>query len=162
MITLLEMHERPVLAYTRPQHSGMLLRLDEPSVEFYRFLHRSAGSRRSAGRAAELSDEAVFEHLVAPAVEVFVLFLGGSPAGFFEIDRAHETDVELVHVGLLPAFHGRGLGRYLVASAVETAWDDEPDRVWTSATADEDPRALLLYQWAGFVAFDARAEEPTD
>ena len=30
---------------------------------------------------------------------------------------------------------------------------------WTSVDADEDPRALLLYQWAGFVPVEARADD---
>lgn len=160
MITLLEMHDRPVLTYTRPRHSGMLLRLDEPSVDFYRYLHDRAGTRRTRALLAGQEDREVFERLTDPAVEVFILFLGGSPAGFFELDRSVEDDTEVVHVGLLPEFQSRGLGKYLVATAVETAWDEEPERVWTSTSADDDPRGLLLYQWAGFVAFETREDEP--
>ena len=153
--TFLEMHERPSLAFTRPRRAGMLLRLDEPSVGFYRFLHEGAGTPRSRRRLGP-DDEAVFERLTDEAVAVFVLFLGGAPAGFFELDMTVEDEVEVVHVGLLPEFRGRGLGKYVVATAVETAWDDEPSRVWTSADADDDPRGLLLYQWAGFTAYESR------
>lgn len=156
MITLLEMHDRPVLSYTRPRRSGMLLRLDEPSISFYRHLHDEAGTPRSRAMLAALSDEDVFTRLDDEAIEVFVFFIGGAPAGFFELDRADGRDVEVVHVGLGIEFQGRGLGKYIVATAVETAWDTEPDRVWTSTSADDDPRGLLLYQWAGFVPFETR------
>jgi GNAT superfamily N-acetyltransferase len=156
MITLLEMHDRPTLAFTRPRRSGMLLRLDEPSVGFYRHLHDRAGTAAGRGRLEEMGDEEVFSHLQEPAVEVFVLFLGGAPAGFFELDRGEPGTTRVVHVGLTPEFQGRGLGKYLVAAAVETAWDEAPERVWTSVDGDEDPRGLLLYQWAGFVPAETR------
>ena len=97
--------------------------------------------------------------LFHPAVDVFVLFVGGAPAGFFELDRSEEDEVEVVQVGLVPEFQGRGLGKYVVATAVETAWDDEPARVWASTDADDDPRGLLLYQWAGFTAYETLRED---
>lgn len=157
--TYLEMKDRPVLAYTRPRRSGMLLRLEEPSVEFYRFLQEGAGTPRSRRRAGSMSDDELFSWLSDEAIEVFVLFMGGAPAGFFELDRRVEDEVEVAHVGLLPEFQGRGLGKYLVAIAVETAWDHDPVRVWTSADADDDSRAFLLYQWAGFVAYESREDD---
>ena len=152
--TLLEMTERPQLTFTGPNRAGMLLRLDEPSVEFYRFLQDQGGTARSREGRTDLSDDELFELLTEEAVDVFVLFMGGAPAGFFELDRRREGEVEVVHTGLLPDFQGRGLGKYLVSVAVETAWESEPQRVWTSVSGDDDPRGLLLYQWAGFVAYD--------
>lgn len=159
MITILEMLDRPTLAFTRPRRSGMLLRLDEPSAAFYRYLHERAGTPRTRTALAALDDEEVFGRLVDPVVEVFVLFLGAAPAGFFELDRSVEGETEVVHVGLSAEFQGRGLGKYLIATAVETAWDEEPDRVWASVNADDDPRGLLLYQWAGFVPIATRPDE---
>jgi GNAT superfamily N-acetyltransferase len=156
MITL-EMHDRPSLVYTRPRRSGMLLRLDEPAVGFYRYLHDQAGTATSRDRVSALDDEEAFVHLQEPTVEVFVLFLGGAPAGFFELDRGEPGVTEVVDVGLASEFQGRGLGKYLVAVAVETAWDEDPERVWTSVDADDDPRGLLLYQWAGFVPVEGEA-----
>ncbi len=152
--TLLEMRERPHLTVTRPHRGGMLLRLEEPSLDFYRFLYESVGDPRPARDRLSLDDTRLFELLGDPLVEVFVLFLGGAPAGFFELDRRTEGEVELVHMGLLPPFRGRGLGKYLLATAVETAWDEEPERVWVSTTSDGNPRSLLLYQWAGFTPFE--------
>lgn len=147
---VLEMLARPQLIVTRPHRSGMLLLLDEASVSFYRFLHSEAGTPRS--RAVCLgSEEETFARLIDPEVDVFVLFLGGAPAGFFELDRRTDAQVEIVHTGLVPDFQGRGLGKYLVATAVDAAWDGDPRRVWTSVDGEDDPRGLLLYQWAGFV-----------
>jgi GNAT superfamily N-acetyltransferase len=61
--------------------------------------------------------------------------------------------VELVHFGLTPEFIGRGLGKPLLAAAIEAAWDDDPERVWVKSTSLDHPRGLLTYQWAGFVPY---------
>jgi GNAT superfamily N-acetyltransferase len=95
--------------------------------------------------------------LTDPAVDVFVLYLSGAPAGYFELHR-EAREVGLVRLGVIPEFAGRGVGRYLVAAAVEAAWDHEPDRVWTATTTMDDPQSLLTLQWAGFIPFETVRE----
>ena len=146
---ILEMTARPGLLVKWPHRGGMLLRLEEASVEFYRFLLVSIGVSQGTDRLA-LSDEALFAMLEDPLLEVFVLFLGAAPAGVFELDRREPGAVELAHFGLLPGFGGRGLAKYLLVKAVEAAWDEDPDRVWVSTAGSDDAGSLLLYQWAGF------------
>jgi GNAT superfamily N-acetyltransferase len=157
--TLLQMTERPHLAVTPPHRSGMLLRLDEPTAGFYRYLYETVGSRWGWTERDTLSDEQLLEILRDPRVIVFVLFMGGVPAGFFELDGRVEGEVELAHFGLAPEFIGRGLGKYLLAAAVDAAWDEEPERVWVSVTDLEHPRGLLTYQWAGFEPYETIRSE---
>lgn len=157
--TYLEMRSRPSLTFTRPHRSGMLLRLEEPDPRFYRYLHATVGDGWGWPGLDTRSDAELIERLADPAVEVFVLFIGGVPAGFFELDRRAAGEVELARFGLAPEFIGRGLGKMLLASAVETAWDHEPDRVWVRSSSREHPRGLLTYQWAGFEPYEERREE---
>jgi GNAT superfamily N-acetyltransferase len=152
--TLLHMTERPHLAVTPPHRSGMLLRLDEPTAAFYRFLYETVGRRWGWSDRDDLSDEELLEIVADPAVIIFVLFMGGVPAGFFELDCRTEGEVELAHFGLMPEFIGRGLGKYLLAAAIDVAWDEEPERVWVSVTDREHPRGILTYQWAGFEPYE--------
>ena len=123
--------------------------MEEPAVSFYRFLLRSIGLDADDARL-QLADEDLFELLQDPQIEVFELFSCGAPAGWFELDRRAADEVELARFGLMSEFGGRGLAKYLLATAVETAWDEDPDRVWVSVIGEGDPRSLLLYQWAGF------------
>ena len=52
---------------------------------------------------------------------------GDEPAGYFEL-RAHDDGaVEIAYFGLLPAFTGRGLGKFMLTRAVERAWDARRD-----------------------------------
>ncbi len=150
--TYLEMREHPRLQTRGPQRGGMLLRLEEPSVPFYRYLIERMGGEPD--RLRDLSDSDLTARLTDPALDVFVLYLGGVPAGFFELDRREEGEVRLARLSLFPEFRGRRLGKWLLGFAVEAAWDYQPDRVWTSVTDRDDPRALLLCQWAGFIPYE--------
>ncbi|MFH1330933.1 MAG: GNAT family N-acetyltransferase [Actinomycetota bacterium] len=155
--TYLEMREHPRLQTRGPHHGGMLLRLDEPAVAFFRYLHeRITGGRESLGG---MSDDGLAEMLLDADRDVFVLYLGGAPAGLFELDRRLTDEVRLTRLGLLPEFRGRHLGKWFLGLAVEAAWDYRPERVWTSVGAGDDPRAILLYQWAGFVPYETTREE---
>jgi GNAT superfamily N-acetyltransferase len=97
-----------------------------------------------------MSDDAIARVLADEAVGVTVLSVGGVPAGFFELDGRTAGEIALARIGLIPEFRGRGLARYLVVAAVDAAWSLEPDLVWTETSDRDDPRALLLLQWAGF------------
>ncbi len=150
ILTRLEMWVRPHLVVTRPHRSGMLLRLDPPTVGFYRYLYRAIGERWGWEARAALDDDTLRDLITDPEVDVFVFSMGGVPAGMFELDRRDPEAIQLVHFGLAPDFIGRGLGKPLLASAVEAAWDHDPERVWVVSSSREHPRGLLTYQWAGF------------
>jgi GNAT superfamily N-acetyltransferase len=160
--TFLEMLSRPSLVVTRPHRSGMLLRLEEPTVGFYRFLYDAIGSRWAWAERLAMTNDELRSVIDDDRVEIFVLFMGGVPAGSFELDRRVEDEVELRHFGLVPEFIGRGLGKPLLVSAIEAAWDAEPQRVWVRSRSLDHPRALLIYQWAGFVAYDSKRETAED
>ncbi len=151
--TYLEMSEPQVLQVTPPHRTGMLLRIGEPSVPFYRYLLEEG----FPGAAGGLDDDTA-GLLVDDAYDVYVVYLGGVPAAVFELDRRLPAEVELVRFGVLPGFTGRGLGKYVLAAAVETAWQHGPERVWVRATNRDDPRRILLLQWAGFVPYETTRE----
>ena len=83
-------------------------------------------------------------------VEIYVLYVEGVPAGFAELDRRAEPDIELAYFGLVPEFIGRGLSGYLLSAALDIAWSHEPKRVWLNTNTLDHPRALALYQRLGF------------
>ncbi len=150
LVTRLESRSRPSLQVVRPFDAGMMIRLREPTVSFYRYLLDTVGRRRTWPERRAMSDEDLAELLSSDGVTVTVLFLGGVPAGFFELDLREPGAVMLARIGVVPEFAGRGLGRYLLTAAVEAAWDEDPRVVHAETTDRDDPRSLLLFQWAGF------------
>ena len=74
--------------------------------------------------------------------------MDGTPAGYFEIEKRPEGDVEIKNFGLLPAFIGQGLGGRLLT--VERAWAWGATRVWLHTCTHDHPHALHNYVARGF------------
>jgi GNAT superfamily N-acetyltransferase len=87
-----------------------------------------------------------------------VAYLSGTPVGYFELETQAGNEVELAYFGLLPTFIGRGLGSELLATAIERAWQREPNRVWLHTCSLDHPRALQNYQSQGFKPYKIEEE----
>ena len=133
-------------------HTGaQVIRLARPSVPFYRYLYDTVGRDYVWWLRRTVSDEEVAAMLSRAEVSVHVLYQGGEPAGFYELERrGGEAGVNLSYFGLMPHAIGQGLGRALLWHAVDAAWAARP-RVLTVNTCTADhPRALPNYVDAGF------------
>ena len=85
-----------------------------------------------------------------PRLEVHVLMVDGAPAGFAELDRRKEGEIELVQFGLMGAFIGQGLGKYFLQWTIDKAWSYSPKRFWLHTCTKDHPAALPNYLKAGF------------
>ena len=88
-----------------------------------------------------------------PGVETWVLYVEGTPAGYFELDASVPVEVELASFGLLPGFIGRRLGGWLLTEALRRAWALGPDRVWVHTCSLDGPHALANYRARGMQLF---------
>ncbi len=154
-ITFLEMLEPPGRRPPLPAGGrGLaLLKVEEPTVSFYRYLYNTVGEKWLWFERRLLSDGQLGAIVQDSKVEVWVLYCGGQPAGFAELDFRKLTRfkvVDLAYFGLLPAFIGRKLGPYLLGSALDRAWSAKPERVTVNTNSLDHPRALPLYQRFGF------------
>ena len=91
-----------------------------------------------------------------PDVELWVLHVGGEPAGYAELDGRQPDETELAYFGLLPAYIGRGLGPRLLRFAVSRAWHRDIGRLWVHTCNFDHPAALDLYRRCGFAVFDTQ------
>ena len=164
VITYLEMREAPGGRALRRPHGVKLalMRAERPTVSFYRYLYDSVGEAWLWWERRAMPDRALETILGGGKVEVYVLYAAGVPAGFAEIDRRQEPEIELAYFGLLPDFIGAGLGGYFLNWAVEAAWAYEPTRLWVHSCDFDHPSALAVYQRAGFVPYDQKVEVVDD
>jgi GNAT superfamily N-acetyltransferase len=157
VITYLEMFERPVpRAAPAPLGKFALMRVEACTVPFYRYLYETVGTPWVWFERRLWSDEALAAELAKPTTEIFVLYAGGVPAGYFELNAAEARQTELCYFGLAPEFIGRKLGPFLLNSAIEQAWSRPITRFWVHTCTFDHPRALPLYQRAGFVVYARR------
>lgn len=148
----LEMRSPSALRSAPPPHPGVRVERASPcSPELFRALYREVGEAYHWRDRLAWSDAELAAHLARPTVAVWLLHVGDDRAGFFELGRDDEGGVEIVYFGLTPRFIGRGLGKVLLARAVEEAWRDGAARVWLHTCSLDSPAALPNYQARGFV-----------
>jgi GNAT superfamily N-acetyltransferase len=134
-----------------PPHAGLSVRhVPAPSVAFYRSLYDAVGRDYHWLSRRKMADEALAAILNDPLVEMYVLAVDGTDAGFAEIDRRTPGEIEIVQFGLTPPFHGRGLGKWFLAWAVQRAWSYAPRRLWLHTCTLDHPAAIPNYLQAGF------------
>ena len=157
VITYLEMRAWPVPPrIPAPLGKLALIRAEECTVSFYRYLYETVGTPWLWYERRLLDDEALLAEIARPTTEIFVLYVSGVPAGYFELDTAPERDTELRYFGLVPQFIGRRLGPFLLQAAIDQAWLRPIERLWVHTRTFDHPKALGLYQRAGFVVYDRR------
>lgn len=163
VITYLEMTHRP----HRPPapHRGeklALMRVERPVPSYYRYLYNTVGGPWLWFERRMMDDDSLCDIVHHHKVEVYVLYVGGNPAGFVELDCRQSDDIEIALLGLLPEFIGRGLGHYLLDWAVDECWNKEPERVWVHSCNLDHPHAIAVYQRAGFVPYRQETKIITD
>jgi GNAT superfamily N-acetyltransferase len=154
LVTYLEMTAPPADA-APPVPGGIEVRRAlQPTIGFYRYLYDTIGAEWTWYERKRLSDADLAAVIGDPKVEVNVLWVGGVPAGLAELDRRDPPDIELAYFGVLPEFISQGLGRFLLDWAIRHAWRQRPARFWVHTCDLDHPRALPLYQKAGFRIYD--------
>lgn len=154
VVTFLEMTRRPTRAHaSHPTGKLTLLRAENPTASFYRYLYNTVGEQWLWYERRKMDDEALGAIIRDSKVRVYVLYVGGVPAGYAELDRRVEGEVELAYFGLMPEFIGRGYGHYFLDWSVDKAWSAEPKRVWVHTCNLDHPKAIAVYQQSGFVPY---------
>ncbi len=152
-ITCLEMTARPIGRVPPPLGAVAVLLARDIPVSFFRYLYHEVGNAWHWVDRKRLSEEGLGELLADEDLQIFVLYVEGVPAGFAEINWAGLPEVaELRYFGLTDAFMGRRLGPFFLAQAIDIMWSRGPERLTVETCTLDHPRALSLYQKAGFVA----------
>jgi GNAT superfamily N-acetyltransferase len=156
VVTFLAMEARP--GYPRPHlplgPASALFAAERPPVRYFFDLYDAVGADWEwTDRHAQPADE-LEAFLHDPAVTLYTFVRAGWPHGFFLLDGREAEVVDLAFLGLVPEAIGRGLGTFLLQTAVHAAWDRPGTaRVTVNTNTLDHPRALPLYQKAGFVPY---------
>jgi GNAT superfamily N-acetyltransferase len=136
-----------------PRDGLTVIHARHPTLSYYRYLYDAVGRDWSWTSRKKLSDEALAAIIHDPLDEIHVLFVDGVPAGFVELDRRVEGEIEISQFGLVPEFIGHGLGRYFLQWSVDRAWSHAPRRLWLHTCTQDHPGALPNYLKAGFFTY---------
>ncbi|MCS6777606.1 MAG: GNAT family N-acetyltransferase [Chloroherpetonaceae bacterium] len=143
-----------------PQIEPTLMRVEWPCPAFSRFLYTTVGQQWQWTDRLHWDEAHWMRYLNRTELETWVGYVQGAPAGYFELERQQEGNVQIVYFGLLPQFIGRGLGGYLLTRAVERAWQGDTHRVWVHTCSRDHPAALPNYQARGFRIYQEERVRP--
>ena len=156
-VTYLEMLARPAgPRIPAPFAKLALMHAEQCTVSFYRYLYETVGTPWLWFERRLIDDATLAAEINKETTEIFVLHVGGAPGGYFELDAAAERETKLCYFGLIPEFIGRGLGPFLLQAAIDRAWSRPIERFWVHTCTFDHPKALGLYQRAGFAVYDRR------
>ena len=108
--TYLEMLARTEQVVPPPRIGLAVVHARKPTVAYYRFLYDAVGRDYDWTSRKKLSDAELAALLNDPRLEVHVLMAEGVPAGFAELDRRMEGEIELVQFGLRRSSSARAWG----------------------------------------------------
>jgi GNAT superfamily N-acetyltransferase len=137
-------------------------RVEIPSPELSRFLYTAVGGDWHWHDRLPWTHERWMQWLDRPELQTWVLYDHGTLAGYVELEKQAEENVEIAYFGLLKAFIGRGLGGHLLTEGIERAWAMNAKRVWVHTCSLDAPSALQNYQSRGMRIYDQKTETLPD
>jgi GNAT superfamily N-acetyltransferase len=150
-VTFLEMKRPPAKYPPMPLGKHLaLLRTRQIPLHFYRYLMDRVGRKWHWVNILRMDDDQLASSIHTTDRDIRVLYLEGSPAGFFDITPSLPISCELTFFGLMDHAAGMGLGRWFLGAAIEAAWSHGPEKIKVQTCTLDHPAALPLYQKLGF------------
>jgi GNAT superfamily N-acetyltransferase len=149
-VTFLRMDQAPAEPAPALGPGLQVVRLQAPSVPFYRYLYNTVGADYLWWLRRTMPDQELAALLRDKAVAIYSLYAKGEPAGFFELDAHTWPDVNLSYFGLMPGWIGNGTGYALLRFAVDEVWRYRAKGLTVNTCTADHPRALPNYRRAGF------------
>jgi GNAT superfamily N-acetyltransferase len=139
-----------------PRIEGLEIARVAPDGELSRWLYAAVGT--PYGWTDKVGRSGAEWEAWAERVETWVATVGAERAGYYEL-RPDGESVELAYFGLIAAFHGQGLGGYLLTHALRRALEIAP-RVWLHTNTRDAAAALPNYVARGLRSY--RREKLSD
>jgi GNAT superfamily N-acetyltransferase len=152
IVTTLEMRARPRPRPTPPSPLR-LIRWRKPAPERYRALFRRVGAPWLWFSRLAMSDAELIRLTHAPATQVHAAVdRQGVEVGLLELSHPAPDRCSLDYFGLVPELTGQGHGGWLMALAMQLAWQAGLGVLHVNTCTLDHPRALGFYRTHGFVA----------
>ena len=145
--------DAPLRPPSRPRPDYELRQAVGITPDYARFLYRGVGYPWNWTRRAGWSYAKWERYLADEGGEIWVAYVGGTVAGYFELVDEGDNGMEIRQFGLFPSFTGRGMGGHLVCDAVQRGRSIGSGRVWLHTCTADHPHARANYLARGMQRF---------
>ena len=155
-VTYLEMNDAPKFDWPKNLKYKLSILLAENFPSWYfLFFYKQVGKKYLWTDWLEKSKEEIDQFVNHKKVLLYTLIKDGLPCGFYMLDYRKKDVCDISFFGLVEEAIGKGLGKYLLKTAILTAWDSRKIKKLTVNTCSLDHKnAIYLYQKYGFKAVD--------
>ena len=137
-------------------------RINECTVKQYqynRFLYEFIGSDWHWLDKSHDSSEKWQAYVNDANLRTFVAYYEGSIAGYYELRKYDDGNVEICYFGLAPDFIGKGFGGALLTHAINSAFEWGASRVWVHTCTLDHKNALNNYLARGMKIYKTETKK---
>lgn len=151
----LEMKSPQMLKEKAKPEDFDVIEAEVKQYQLNRFLYQFVGETWQWKDKNSLTVEEWKDYAENDNLRTWVAYYRGSIAGYFELQRQADANVEIIYFGLAPGFIGKGFGGYLLSCAIKSAWAwGDTKRVWVHTCSLDHESALNNYLARGFEIYD--------
>lgn len=121
-----------------------------PKVKDYLEIYKNIGEEYGWSNRLLMEKKQLISLLNKNSISIFLYYVEGVNAGYFEIDFSTPLKAEIVYLGLAPKYVGKGHGKSIMFEAIRQASNNEENLVWLHTCEYDNKRALETYLKAGF------------
>ena len=128
--------------------------INSTDFQINKFFYKNIGKNHHWVDRLVWSDKQWQTYTSDQKVKTYVLKKKEDLAGYFElIYHFEKKEVEIAYFGLLEEYHNKKLGSYLLSSAIEKSFLEQPKRVWVHTCSLDHKNALSNYIARGMRIF---------
>lgn len=162
LVTYMEMTAPPAGPAMAPVGADVTVGRERLPADEYLELYRRVGAPVQWDSRLRMAPADLDRWLADEANHVGIARLAGRAVGLCEFDGLGGDDIELVHFGLDPSVHGKGIGTWLLDWSLRQCWRFAPRRIWLHTDSNDHPSAVHVYTKAGFVPYRRQVEHFLD
>ncbi len=126
-----------------------------------RFLYSLIGKDWNWLDKAADPDEKWLAYVSDPNLRTFLAYYEDSIAGYYELQKQSDSNVQICYLGLAHGFIGKGLGGALLTHAISSAFDWGASRVWVHTCTLDHKNALENYLARGMTLYKTETKKNT-
>lgn len=135
---------------TKPQKGVRVEEWKMPEVQDYLGMYKNVGEEYGWSNRLLMEKNQLVSLLEKNSVSIFLYYIDGVNAGYFEIDFSTSQKAEIAYLGLLPEYIGKGFGKSIMHEAIRKASNNGENLVWLHTCEFDHEKALDTYLKTGF------------
>ena len=156
-LEILDMDSVNIVACDDPQ-----FRVGECVVDQWqlnKFLYQHIGGPWDWTDRLQHTDKQWSDYVQNPNMRTWVAYHCGNIAGYYELIKDDESNVEIKYFGLAPEFLGKGLGGPMLSQAILSGFDWDAKRVWVHTCTLDHEYAKANYVSRGMKVYKEEIKE---